>query len=163
MGLHGLISLLSLFILAASAGAPPLGGVDAMKPDGETSLKQKSSFWEADRWVPQGKPLPNGAWGGKHIFMEVSADGTRIEFDCAHATFSKILLDSRGRFAVTGVYVEERGGPTRQDDEESKKVLLNGSVSNKIMKLTVTLTATKELIGTFTLTHGAESEIVKCR
>lgn len=111
----------------------------------------------------QPKPLPNGAWGGKHIHIEAGDDGARIEFDCAHATSPKILLDARGRFAVTGAYVEEHGGPTRRDVEESKKVLLKGSVSGKIMKLTATLTATKELIGTFTLTHGAESEIVKCR
>jgi hypothetical protein len=112
---------------------------------------------------PGSRRVPMGSWGGKHIQMKVRTKSIRIEFDCAHATSSRILLASRGRFAVTGTYVEEHGGPIRQGDEESKKVLSKGSVREKIMKSTVTLTATKELIGTYSLTHGAESEIVKCR
>ena len=111
----------------------------------------------------QHRPLPNGVWGGKHVQMEVSDDAARIEFGCAHATSPKIVPDSRGRFAVRGTYVEEHGGPTRQDEEESQEVVLKGNVRGKSMQLTVTVAATKEVIGTFTLTHGAESELVKCR
>src|SRR5688572_20801118 len=109
--------------------------------------------------------LPAGSWGGRHISMEVGAGQTRIGFDCAQATIaSRILLDSRGRFTIKGVYVEERGGPTRQGLEKpGYPVRFTGSVMGKRMKLSITRTDKKELIGTFTLTHGQEPELVKCR
>ncbi|MGI8838274.1 MAG: hypothetical protein ACR2H4_16795 [Pyrinomonadaceae bacterium] len=120
---------------------------------------------EAHNPALKGRPLPTGSWGGKHISMEVGTEQTTVEFDCAHETVSsKILLDSRGRFVVNGTHVEEHAGPTRQgDDTQGFPVQLKGSVKGKNMKLTVTRTDTRELIGTFRLTHGQESELVKCR
>jgi hypothetical protein len=54
--------------------------------------------------------------------------------------------------------------PTRQRDEtQSYPVQFKGSVKGKNMKLTVTRTDTRDLIGTFTLIHGQEPELVKCR
>jgi hypothetical protein len=113
----------------------------------------------------RGQPLPEGSWGGEHIRMDVKAELTKIEFDCAHATISsKILIDPRGRFVVKGTYFEERGGPVRQGDEgPSYPVQFRGTVKGKDMKLTVTRTDTQELLGTFSLTHGREPELVKCR
>jgi hypothetical protein len=97
--------------------------------------------------------------------MEVTAEKTRVDYDCAHGAIpSRILLDSRGRFVAKGTHFEEHGGPSRQGDEgHSYPVHFRGSVRGKNMTLTVTRTDTKELIGTFTLTHGRESELVKCR
>jgi hypothetical protein len=113
----------------------------------------------------RGQPLPQGLWGGEHIRMEVTAEQTKIEYDCAHATVSsRIVLDPRGRFVVKGTYFEEHGGPSRQGEEgHGYPVQFRGTVKRKDMKLTVTRTDTQQLIGTYSLTHGREAELVKCR
>lgn len=118
-------------------------------------------FYSAAR----GQPLAEGLWGGEHIRMEVTAAETKIEFDCAHATISsKVLIDSRGRFVAKGIYFEERGGPVRQGQEgHGYAVQFRGTVKRKMMTLTVTRTDTNELIGAFSLAHGREPELVKCR
>jgi hypothetical protein len=110
------------------------------------------------------KALPRGVWGGQHISFEVVAQGTTVEYDCAHATIAqKILLDARGRFSVPGTQVQERGGPVRQGAETGFPVRFAGQVKDKQMTLTVTNTATKELLGTFTLVHGSQPRLVKCK
>src|SRR5260370_38443665 len=66
------------------------------------------------------KGLPVGLWGGEHISMEVTAQGATIEYDCAHATISqRITLDCRGRFDVSGMQIQEQGGPVGQKDQIS--------------------------------------------
>jgi hypothetical protein len=111
------------------------------------------------------KGLPVGLWGGEHISVEVTEQGATVEYDCAHATIEqRIVLDRRGRFDVSGTQVQERGGPVRQNEQlTSYPVRFAGQVNGKRMKLTVRNSATKELIGTFTLVHGAEPKLRKCR
>src|SRR5712692_3152713 len=102
------------------------------------------------------KGLPVGLWGGEHISIEVTERGATVEYDCAHATIDqRIVLDRRGRFDVSGMQVPERGGPVRQNEPAGYPVRFAGQVKDKRMKLTVRNSATKELIGTFTLVHGA--------
>ena len=111
------------------------------------------------------KGLPAGLWGGQHISMEVTERRTTIEYDCAHATIDqRIVLDRRGRFDVSGTQVQEHGGPVRQNDESAGyPVRFTGQVSGKRMKLSVRKSATKELIGTFTLVYGAQPRLRKCK
>ncbi|HYJ87243.1 MAG TPA: hypothetical protein VEW46_14375 [Pyrinomonadaceae bacterium] len=113
----------------------------------------------------RGQPLAEGLWGGEHVRMEVTAAETKIEFDCGHATIaSRILIDPRGRFLAKGTYVEERGGPSRQGEENhGYPAQFRGTVNGKNMKLTITRTDTNEVLGSFSLTHGREPELVKCR
>lgn len=55
-----------------------------------------------------------GTWGADHVALEVTADGGRIEYDCAHGELSEPLrLDRDGRFDVTGTHTLEHGGPVR--------------------------------------------------
>ena len=110
------------------------------------------------------KGLPVGLWGGEHISMEVTGQGATVEYDCAHATIEqRIALDRRGRFDVSGMQVPERGGPVRQYEPAGYPARFTGQVNGKRMKLSVRKTATKELIGTFTLAHGAQPKLRKCR
>ena len=84
----------------------------------EPGSEKNNVMPEAHNPALRGKPLLAGSWGGAHISMEVTAEQTKVEYDCAHGTISsKILLDSRGRFVVKGTHVEEHGGPTRQGAE----------------------------------------------
>jgi hypothetical protein len=109
------------------------------------------------------RALPTGLWGGQHISFNVSGKSTKVEYDCAHGTINQaITLDSNGRFNVSGTHFQERGGPVRQGEQSGYPVTFSGEVKGKTMTLTVRNAATKEVIGTFTLVHGAQPKLVKC-
>lgn len=108
--------------------------------------------------------LPSGSWGGKHISLEITQTGGTLEFDCAHGEFAgKAKLDRQGRFSVEGIYVEEHGGPRRETQSTSIAVIYAGQINGKKMKLTINRKDNKKSLGSFTLRHGEEAFIVKCR
>ena len=108
-----------------------------------------------------------GVWGGKRVRFEVTEGGASVEFDCAHATVEgRIVVDRAGRFSVAGTYVEEHGGPVRDDGSSAggQPVRISGRVGGSLMKLTITRAAgTRTLVGTYDLTRDREARIVKCR
>lgn len=114
---------------------------------------------------PVTSSVPVGTWGGEHVSMEITERGASVEFDCAHAAIDrKIILGGRGRFDVPGTYVEEHGGPLRENEQlNSYPARFTGQIKGKRMKLTVTHSDTKKIIGTFTLIYGGEPSLVKCR
>jgi hypothetical protein len=110
------------------------------------------------------RKLATGVWGGQHISFAVSTKGVKIEFDCAHATIDRpIVLDQHGRFNVSGKQFQERGGPVRQGEQAGYPVVFSGEVKGKTMTLTVKNSSTKEDIGSFTLVHGAQPKLFKCK
>jgi hypothetical protein len=111
------------------------------------------------------KGLPVGLWGGEHISIEVTERGATVEYDCAHGTIDqRITLDRRGRFDVSGMQVQEHGGPVRQGAQlAGYPVRFAGQVKGKEMSLSVRNSVTKHLIGIFTLVHGGEPKLRKCR
>jgi len=111
------------------------------------------------------KRVPVGLWGGDHISMEVTERRTTVEYDCANGTIDqRIALDRRGRFDVSGIHAPEHGGPVRQNELlNGYPVQFTGRISGKRMYLTVKRRDNGELIGTFTLVHGVEPRLMKCR
>ena len=111
------------------------------------------------------KSLPVGHWGGEHISIEVTGRGATVEYDCAHATIARrITIDRHGRFDVSGKQFSEHGGPVREGSESAGyPVRFKGEVNGKTMTLSVTNSLTKELIGSFTLVHGAQTRLMKCK
>ncbi len=109
--------------------------------------------------------LTPGVWGGRHIRFEVTERGADIEYDCAHGRVEgRIVVDARGRFNVTGMHYEERGGPVRPGGQApGYRVRLSGVVGGSLLKLTVTRAGTRRVIGTFSLGRDREPELVKCR
>jgi hypothetical protein len=107
---------------------------------------------------------PIGAWGGDHISLTISDAGSRADFDCAHGEIpNPWVVDARQAFSVRGIYVRERGGPVRIDEApDSHPAAYAGSVTGNTMVLTVELTDTKDVVGTFTLIRGAPGRVVKC-
>jgi hypothetical protein len=98
--------------------------------------------------------------------MEVADDRTTIEYDCAQGTIEqKITLDRVGRFNVSGTQVPEHGGgPMRQGDRaDGYPVWFAGQVNGRTMKFSVRKRASITLIGKFTLVHGVEAKLRKCR
>ena len=112
-----------------------------------------------------GRVLAVGAWGGKHIRLDVNPQGATVEFDCAQGTISqRIVVDRRGRFVADGAYIEEHGGPVRMNEPaNSAPVRFTGQIRGKRMTLTVRRSDRRKLIGTFTLRYGQEGDLVKCR
>jgi hypothetical protein len=106
-----------------------------------------------------------GTWGGEHISLEVTDQGGRVEYDCAHGTVDqRIVPDARGRFEVRGTHVREHGGPVRRGEtEDSHPARFAGEIQGDTMTLTVTESDTKEVVGTFTLVFGQRPRVMKCR
>jgi hypothetical protein len=109
--------------------------------------------------------LPAGVWGGQHVRAEVNDAGAALEFDCARGSIAQaIMLDGNGKFDVAGKFATEHAGPVQRDEESNDRpVRYSGSLKDQEMTLTITDTNTKEVIGTFTLKHGSEGRLMKCR
>ena len=109
--------------------------------------------------------LPAGVWGGQHVRAEVTEGGATFEFDCAHGAITQtIVLDGSGKFDIAGKFATEHAGPVQRDEESNDRgVRYSGSVKDQEMTLTITDTKSKEVFGTFTLKHGSEGRLMKCR
>ena len=113
------------------------------------------------------KPVPRGTWGGKHVRLTVTANGAEVEFDCAHGRIDhRIVLDSRGRFDLTGTF-EPEGGPASIPVEGStpaKSIVARyrGRVTRGKMTLILTRSATGDREEEFSLTHGRTPSLEKC-
>jgi hypothetical protein len=106
-----------------------------------------------------------GMWGGEHISMEVAGGQARIEYDCAHGTISgPLVVNARSEFNLRGTHVREHGGPTRIDEKSSSRpAQYAGHIVAKKMTLTVTLSDTGDVLGTFELFYGRTGRVWKCK
>jgi len=104
-----------------------------------------------------------GSWGGQHIGLEATAEGARIEYDCAHGAIDSPIVPGRdGRFEAAGTHAAEHGGPVHEgESEEGQPARYRGELKGDILTLTVTLDSGEEA-GTFTLRRGATPRLMKC-
>lgn len=109
--------------------------------------------------------LATGVWGGEHLGLTVTADGARLEFDCGAGDITvPLIVDNAGRLSVDGVYIREHPGRLRVDEvPERTPARYTAQVTGNTMTLDVTLTESNESLGTFTLTHGENPRVRKCR
>jgi hypothetical protein len=109
-------------------------------------------------------PVSTGLWGGDHIALTVAEMGTHIEFDCAYGDIPiTLMVNARNEFDASGTFVREHGGPIRVGEmPDSHPAAYVGSVTKTTMVLTVRLTDTNEVIGTFTLSRDSPGRVVKC-
>lgn len=105
-----------------------------------------------------------GRWSGKHITLEITANGAAVEYDCARGAIEKRIVPNKNReFEISGTYAEEHGGPVRLGERpDVVSVKYKGRIRGKKMILTVKRADDNEIIGTFSLTYGRESMLVKC-
>jgi hypothetical protein len=72
-------------------------------------------------------------------------------------------LDANGYFDLTGTHMQEHPGPVRNDETENNHpARYTGKVEGDQITIKVTLTDTKEDVGTFKLTFGRGSRVHKC-
>lgn len=132
------------------------------------SLVAEGASWQSRKKRP--KPVKKmetvsiGKWGGRHVGMDVTAEGALLDFDCAHATINQPLkLDGAGNFDVQGRYTKEHGGPVRSDEDQSGSAArFRGHFAGKTLTITITLDDSTESFGPFTLEHGKYPRIFKC-
>ena len=105
-----------------------------------------------------------GNWGGQNVGMVVTNDGAQLRFSCARGSIEEPLaLDTEGRFSAKGTFTAENPGPTREDNPpQNKAATYSGSIRDQKMTLSITLTETKEQVGTFDLEYGKTGRVFRC-
>jgi hypothetical protein len=118
--------------------------------------------------------LPEGTWGGQQVLLNVTAEGARVEFDCAHGTIDqRFETDLEGKFDLAGTYEDETGGPssavtavneneTASSGPKPHPARYKGTVTGREMRLTVTQTDSGQVIGPFKLGPGVAPRLHKC-
>jgi hypothetical protein len=107
--------------------------------------------------------VDKGLWGGDHVTMTVGETNTHLEFDCAHGDIPGALSVNNGDLAASGTFVREHGGPIRVDEQlDQRPALYSGQVSNGRMKLSIRLTDSGEVVGSFDLLQGSAGRVFKC-
>ena len=101
-------------------------------------------------------------WGGTHIGLVITVSGGTVEYDCAEGEILEPIRITNGRFDVLGLHYLGMGGPIGVDRVHPRPARYQGTVDGDKMRMTVTLTDTKEQVGTFDLVRGANPHVVKC-
>jgi hypothetical protein len=114
---------------------------------------------------PDTREVARGTWGGDHVRLEVGEKGAELDFDCAHGSIDNpILLNDQGRFEIKGVLVREQHGPVRVGHEpKNESAVYSGRLQGATMTLWVTLSGSQETLGTYSLVHGEQARVRKCR
>ena len=107
---------------------------------------------------PTGPPasgrVATGPWGGDKISLTVTNSGGTLQQVCAQGTIDQpLMLDSSGRFDVTGMYTRQRGGPVRQGDSHPAR--FTGQTDGMTLTLTVMQTDDGQVFGPFSLRFGS--------
>ena len=104
-------------------------------------------------------------WGGDHIEMQITADGARLEFDCASGTIGeRVSPDAQGAFKVKGVFTPESRGPVR--DEAAPRALratYSGTIKDDAMSLRLEIEGEEGPGRTFSLVRDHPGNVRKCR
>jgi len=105
-----------------------------------------------------------GLWGAEHIELIAESDWVLIEYDCARGTINSALIpDSDGQFDILGTYTLG-GGPVNLNapPPDAQPARYQGRVIGNRLELTVTLTDTGDVIGSFVLVRGEPGYLYKC-
>src|SRR5438128_12695492 len=97
---------------------------------------------------------PAIVWGGPGIALRTTPGGATIQFNCAQGRIDKpIALDGIGSFDATGTYVQVKSdiGMPPAGEHPAR---FTGSIVGDNLTLTVTLTDTGRLLGSFGAVHG---------
>ncbi|MFC2139827.1 hypothetical protein ACFLR4_04115 [Bacteroidota bacterium] len=108
--------------------------------------------------------IVTGLWSGEHIRLEATIDSITIIYDCAVGKiYEPIIPEGEDEFTLLGTHTFETGGPViegaRPDIHPAK---FEGNVASDVMTLTVSLTDTTFVIGTFTLQYNNEGNVYRC-
>lgn len=105
-----------------------------------------------------------GEWGGDHAGLIATPDSGTMEYDCAVGRITEALRpDADGVFAAIGTHTPGHGGPIRNDEVLPKRpARYTGRVSGDRLTLTVVMTDSAVMVGTFELVRGRSPRVFKC-
>lgn len=105
-----------------------------------------------------------GSWGGRHVGLTLTAEGGRLDYDCAAGTIdAPPSLDRDGRFRARGTHTVGQGGPDRIGYEPPRlPATYEGWVRGDRMTLQVRVPSTGAELGPFTLRRDAEPILLRC-
>lgn len=109
--------------------------------------------------------VTTGTWGAAGAEMVVEKTSVKLTFDCANGEIPLTLKkDKKGNFKVEGTYTRRGFGPIRiNNPRTSEPVIYEGKVTGRTMSIKITLIATGDFVGSYTLTRGREATIRGCR
>ena len=113
----------------------------------------------------QKPPNLTGLWGGPHAGIAFRGGLADVQFDCAAGSIdAPVILAGDGAFSVPGTYRAGSSGPVRVGQFfRSQRAVYSGTVTEKVMTLTVALEDDDKTLGPFTLTEGAPPQVTRCR
>jgi len=105
-----------------------------------------------------------GSWGGDHAGLVATADSGTLEYDCAVGRVTEALRPGAdGRFVASGTHTPGHGGPARIDEVLLRRpARYTGRVDGDLLELTVVMTDSNAVVGTFQMTRGRSAHVVKC-
>ena len=104
-------------------------------------------------------------WGGDHVEMQITADGARLEFDCATGAIPEgVRPDAQGAFKVKGTFTPESHGPVRDDAApRARKATYSGTIKDDAMSLRLEIEGEEGPGHTFSLVRDRPGNVRKCR
>jgi hypothetical protein len=105
-----------------------------------------------------------GDWGGVHAGLVATPDSGTLEYDCAAGRITEPLRPrSDGSFIAYGTHTPGHGGPIRIDEVMPKRpARYTGRVDGDHLTLTVVMTDSAMMVGTFDLYRGRSPRVFKC-
>jgi hypothetical protein len=127
------------------------------------TIRFKQKYPNGEPGGGSGTAIKTGQWGATGIAMIVTATGATIEFDCARARIDQpVTVDANGQFNVTGIFVQEHGGPVYVGDDQGRPARFTGSTDGSVLNLTITYTDDNTKVGSWSVKYGTQGRIVKC-
>ncbi len=114
--------------------------------------------------TPSSSVVLIGTWGGEHVDLVATPDSGTMEYDCAVGRITEPLRPgSDGRFLARGTHTPGHGGPARIDEILPRwPTEYTGRVDGDRLELTVVMTDSSVVVGTFELTRGRSPRVFKC-
>jgi len=114
----------------------------------------------ADAGQAAGGPI-QGQWAGDRLRLSITAQGARIEMDCATGTINGPLQPAAdGKWAASGTFEQHQGGPQRADVVPAA-ARFSGEIKSGVMQLTI-LPQGASQTQIYTLREGASVKLVRC-
>ena len=119
------------------------------------------------------KRLALGKWGATGIVVTVLDGSVSIDLPCANASIAvRPKLNAKGEFDAVGRYNQEGPGAIAivpgqpeqpvENGRTSQNARFHGKVTGKQLRLTITMSKTGEVIGTYNIESGKTGRMFKC-
>jgi hypothetical protein len=112
-----------------------------------------------------GAPPTTGTWGGPEVQIISTSQGATTQFVCAHGTIDHAIApDANGNFSEAGTYVFEHPATVQgEPNTDSHSARYDGQVSEKTIRISVSVPDKQQVFGPFTATLGTTGPNTRCQ